>query len=110
MTVKIKVPVKDIEKIDIYSQVEEALKRDRDHAYTIGGLMIDVFNVKKEDFENKPFSLWKGNSATLYSRITRCLKRLEKVGKIKSAKHGKAFVYWYIGEDNKYNIRLKEKE
>ena len=58
--------------------------------------MVDVFNVKKEDIDNKSFSSWKKGLPTLYSRIGNCLRKLEKIGKIKSRKHGKAFVYWYI--------------
>ena len=96
MGVKIKVPVKNVEKEDICSTVEETLKKDSKNAYTIAGLMIDVFNVKKEDIENKSFSSWKKGLPTMYSRIGNCLRKLEKVGKVKSRKHGKAFVYWYV--------------
>lgn len=96
MSVKIKIPVESVEKEDVCTKVEEALKKDKENAYTISGLMIEVFRVKKDDIENKPFSAWKKGLPTLYSRIGNCLRKLEKTGKVKSRKHEKAFVYWYI--------------
>ena len=96
MAVKIKIPVKTLEKEDICAKIENVLQKDKDNAYTISGLMIEVFKIRKEDIENKPFSAWRNGLPTLYSRISRCLRRLEKLGKIKSTKHEKAFVYWYI--------------
>ena len=93
---KIKIPVQEVEKEDTCSKVEQRLQGDKGNAYTIGGLMVEVFKVKKEDFENKPFKDWKKGLSGLYSKISNCLRKLEKVGKVKSKKHGKAFVYWYI--------------
>ncbi|MEK6833120.1 MAG: hypothetical protein AABY32_03660 [Nanoarchaeota archaeon] len=93
---KIKIPVQEIQKEDICSKVENKLKSDKGNAYTISGLMIELFKVKKEDINNKPFSNWKKGLPTMYSRISRCLRRLEGLGKINSRKHEKAFVYWWV--------------
>jgi hypothetical protein len=65
--------------------------------------MVEVFKVEPKDIENKPFASWKKGLPTLYSRIGRCLRRLEELGKIKSKKHEKAWVYWWI--EPKVSIR-----
>jgi len=95
--IKIKVPVKDLEKEDVCSKVEGILKKDQENAYTVGGLMVEAFGVKKEEIKSKAFGSWKKGLPTLYSRITRCLKKLESTGKVKFRKHGRAWVYWYVG-------------
>ena len=93
---KIKIPIKDLEKDDIYSKVEETLKNDYENAYTISGIMVQSFGVKQSDIENKPFSSWKKGQPTLYGRVDRTLRRLVKEGKAKCRKHEKAMVYWWI--------------
>lgn len=105
---KIKIPIKNLEKEDVMSKVEEFLSRDRENAYTIGGIMVEAFKVKQEDIENKSFSSWKKGLPTVYSRIGRCLKRLEERGKVKSKKHERAWVYWYIADHPKRTIRPRD--
>ena len=94
---KIKVPVKDIEKEDILDKVKNALEHDSENAYTVSGLMVEVFGVKQKDIHNKPFSAWKKGLPALYGRIDRCLRKLNERGIIERRKHGKAWVYWYVG-------------
>ena len=104
---KIKIPIREVQEEDFCSKVEKALGEDKENAYTVNGLMIEIFKVKKEDIENKAFKDIKKELVALYSKITRCLRRLESLGKVKSKKHGKAFVYWYIGEYNRFRIKVK---
>lgn len=92
---KIKIPIKDLQKEDTCSKVEETLIEDMENAYTVAGIMVEKFGVKREDINNKPFSAWKKDLPALYGRIDRCLKRLAKQGKANMRKHGKAWVYWY---------------
>ncbi len=93
---KIKIPIKELEKDDVFTKVEETLKNDPKNAYTIIGIMIETFKVKPEDVENKSFSSWRKGLPTMYSRIGRSLKKLEMLGKIKSKKHERAWVYWWV--------------
>ena len=95
MTIKIKVPVKDIEKGDIENKILDKLKNNPTDAYTISGLMIEIFNVKEQDISNKPFSNWKKGQPTLYTKIRLTLEKMLKKEIIKKAKHEKAYVYWW---------------
>ena len=97
--IKIKVPVKDIEKDDICSKIEERLKQDKENAYTIAGLMIEVLKIKPADIENKPFKDWKKGLPSKYTSIRLCLQRLKKEEKVNVKKHGKAWIYWWSKED-----------
>ena len=104
---KIKVPIKTLEKDDIYSKVKETLQEDPENAYTIGGMMVQSFGVKQSDIENKPFSAWKKGQPTLYGRVDRILRRLVKEGKANNRKHERAMVYWYKKPEHKF-FELKE--
>ena len=102
---KIKILVKDLEKDDILSKVGEQLRKDKENAYTVQGLMVRAFGVKEEEIQNKPFAAWKKGLPTLYSRIGRSLKRLQQGGNVKSKKHERAWVYWWVDLPN---IRVRE--
>lgn len=92
---KIKVPIKDLDKEDVCLKVEDFLKEDRKNAYTVSGIMVEKFGVKSEDIDNKSFSRWKNNLPALYGKIYRCLQRLVKEGKVNLRKHERAWVFWY---------------
>ncbi len=101
---KIKIPIKELEREDVYDKVEEALMKDPENAYTTMGIMVEVFGVKPQEVKNKPFSDWKKGLPTMYGRIDRCLKKLKKEGKVNQKKHGKAWVYWYRKPE--YKVRV----
>lgn len=91
-----KVPVEEVEKKqDVTSTVIEVLRNDPKNAYTIGGIMVEGFEVKEKDIENKSFSEWKKGQPTLYSAIRRTVDKLTEQGKLKQKKHGRATVYWW---------------
>lgn len=97
MTIKIKVPVKKVEKSpDVKKVIEDTLKFDPEFAYTISGLMVEKFGFQKTDIDNKPFSRWPKGAPTMYSKIRNTLEKLKEEGKVKSAKDEKAMVYWWI--------------
>lgn len=96
MPLKIKVPVSEIQKSDVRNKIEQILQEDSENAYTIMGLMVKGFNVKEQDVLNKPFSQWKKGLPTLYTRVRTTLEKLIREGKVKKAKHEKAFVYWWV--------------
>ena len=95
MSMTIKIPVNKIKKDDELKLIEEKLRKDPANAYTIQGIMVEVFGVKESEIHGKSFSDWKKGLPTLYSKVRRALERLEKDKKVKSAKHGKARVYWW---------------
>ena len=103
MALKIKVPVKELEKRNTCDIVEETLKGDPKNAYTVSGIMVAAFGVKEKDIANKAFRDWPKGLPTLYSRVTKCLNTMKKDLMVKSAKHGKAWVYWWISEDERSN-------
>lgn len=97
--VKRKVPVKNLDKENVYVKVEETLRNDPENAYTTSGIMLESFEVKEEDIHNKSFKDWKKGLPTLYGRIDRVLKRMVKEEKAKVTKDGKAWVYWWNSEN-----------
>lgn len=96
-----KISVKELRTKDTYSRVLEQLKSDPENAYTISGLMIDVFGIKEKDINNKSFSNWPKGVPSLYTRIRICLEKLQKNGYVKSVKHSRAWVYYWIRRDEK---------
>jgi len=93
----IKTPIQKIEANNVDEKIENALKKatNEGNAYTILGLMIDIFGVKEKDIHNKSFSDWPGDLPTLYSRINRKLNKLNKEKKVEKQKYGKAYHYWW---------------
>jgi len=90
----VKIPINKIDENNVDSTVEKTLKAHKEHAYTRMGLMIEKFGVKEIEI-NKPFSQWKKDHLKLYSKVKHSLEKLKAAGKLKSAKHGRAFVYWW---------------
>lgn len=100
MALTIKVPVSEITGVDFCEKIEDKLFSDKKNAYTVCGIMVDVFGVKPELFENKPFKEWKedpkyGKTTTMYSKIRNCLTRSVKKGVILTKRQGKKDLYWW---------------
>lgn len=95
--VKIKVPVRELVKENMYDKIVKTLKDDPENAYTTSGIMIESFGVKEDEIYGKAFKDWKKGLPTMYGRIDRNLRQLVKEGKAKVAKNGKAWVYWWVG-------------
>jgi hypothetical protein len=91
-----KVPVRSLEKTSVKDKVENILSADKKNAYTVQGIMVEHFGVKKDEICNKPFSVWKKGYPTLYSRIRSSLIKLRTERKVGSGKHGKADVFYWI--------------
>src|SRR2546422_9449102 len=73
-------------------KIEEFLRKDPDNAYTINGILVEVFGVDPKNLRG-PWSNWPGNLPTLYGRVRRVLDRLHLAGKVTKGKQGKA-VFW----------------
>ncbi len=104
MGMTIKIPVKELKEMDACGKVTQKLKENRDNAYTISGLMVEVFGVKEKDIHNKPFGAWAKGLPSLYTRIRICLEKLQKQGLVKSVKYGKAMMYYWNWIDEKPTI------
>lgn len=99
MVIKVKVQVKEVEGSEnVCQKVLNTLESDSANAYTVGGLMIEKFGVKEKDIDGLSFKDWKPGHPTLYSRIKKCLERSVVAGRVKKAKHGRAYVYWWAGK------------
>lgn len=95
MGMKIKVPVRDLQKEDACGKVRSYLANDPDNAYTVSGLLVKIFGVEEEDILSKPFRDWPKGVPSLYTRIRICLNKLIKDGEVKVEKHGRAWVYYW---------------
>src|SRR3989344_2751083 len=93
MGLTIKLPIKKLEGRSVCEQVEELLRTDKENAYTVGGIMMDVFGVKEKEI-NRPFKDWESGRTTLYSRIRSCLEKMVKEEKANKKSEGRADYYW----------------
>jgi len=89
----IKVPLSQIE-TDVKDKVLNYLAENPDYAFTIAGLMVEMFGYKAEDL-NASFKDWPKGAPTLYTRIRLALKELKEKGAVDSKKEGKKFLYWF---------------
>ena len=104
MSIKIKVPIKELEEMDVYGKVQSTLRDDPNNAYTVSGIMIQSFGVKPKQIENKPFRDWDKGLPSLYTKIRICLDKMKKYGLVNVKKHGKAWVYWWIEQSGSKGI------
>ena len=74
------------------TKLEDYLKEHSDDAYTVQGLMIELYGVPPEDIKGS-WKVWPRGLPALYGRIRRALDRLQEAGKITCTKHSKAF-FW----------------
>jgi hypothetical protein len=96
--ITIKIPRSELENGDVVDKIGEQLRRNSKDAYTIMGLMVEVFGIDKERL-NGPFSNWPNGAPSLYTRIRLALEKLKKESVINSRKQGKAvFYYWETKE------------
>ncbi len=99
MTITIKIPKKEVESsTDVSEVIKATLEKDKDSAYTVMGLMVSKFGVKESEIDGKPFYKWKKGLPALYTKIRVSLENLKKEEKVKSKKHGRAVVYWWVGD------------
>jgi len=90
--VAVKMRKSDIGANGVVEKVAVFLQEHDDDAYTVGGLMIEGYNVDPQDIKGS-WSLWEKAHSTLYGRITRALEQLEQEGKVVRFKKGNAH-FW----------------
>jgi len=101
MAITLKIPISKVNKKNptrVYEIVKETLREDSKNAYTVMGIMVEKFGVKKSDLEGKSWRQWPKKPFShvyLYQKIRKSLRRLEKEGRIETAKEGMSFVYWW---------------
>lgn len=94
--ITIKIPRSQLESNNVIDKIKKHLQANPKEAYTIMGLMVEIYGIDKEKL-NGPFSTWPEGAPSLYTRIRLALEKLKAEGLIDSKKHGKAqFYFWKI--------------
>jgi len=96
--ITIKIPRSKLENGDVYEKVTEHLRKNPKDAYTIGGLIVELFGANPKDL-NAPFKDWPKGMPSLYTRIRLALERLKTEKLVDSKKHGRAFFYFWHESD-----------
>jgi hypothetical protein len=91
--ITIKIRRSQLESDSVGDKVKEHLKKNKDDAYTIMGLMIEIFGIDREKL-NGPFTTWPNGAPSLYTRIRHVLEKLKEEGVVDSKKQGKAVFYF----------------
>jgi|WetSurMetagenome_2_1015567.scaffolds.fasta_scaffold298683_1 hypothetical protein len=95
--ITIKVPVDEVEE-SIDERITGHLKSNQKFAYTISGLMVELFGYKPEDLDAS-FKDWSKGAPSQYTRIRIALERLKKERKIEAKKQGRRVLYWWKKEN-----------
>jgi hypothetical protein len=92
--ITIKIPRSQLESNDVDEKIKGHLRNNPENAYTIGGLMVEVFGANAEDL-NAPFKDWPKGMPSLYTKIRHVLEKLKADGTIDSKKRGKGYFYFW---------------
>ena len=92
--ITIKIPVNEVEKDSVYDRVVTHLKSNQKFAYTISGLIVELYGYKAENL-NAPFKDWPKGAPSQYTRVRIVLEKLKKEGAIEAKKQGRGVVYWW---------------
>ncbi|MHA1578347.1 MAG: hypothetical protein ACTSUQ_01805 [Candidatus Freyarchaeota archaeon] len=94
--ITIKIPRSQLEQDSVIDKVKDHLEKNPEDAYTIMGLMVEVFNYNPDDL-NGPFMTWPKDAPSLYTKIRLALEKLKKDKLVDSKKRGRAnFYYWKL--------------
>ena len=86
-----KVAKRDL-RMGVDDKIERFLREHSDDAYTINGLLVEVYGVEAKDLRG-PWAAWPGKLPTLYGRVRRVLDKLYVTGKLTKGREGKA-TFW----------------
>ena len=86
-----KVAKKDL-RMNVDDKIARFLMEHSEDAYTINGLLVEVYGVEAKDLRG-PWSSWPGKLPTLYGRVRRVLDKLYLTGKLTKGREGKA-TFW----------------
>ncbi len=95
--ITIKVPLSQIEKTTVYERVKKHLEENADHAYTISGLLVEVYDYKPEEL-NASFRDWPKGAPSQYTRVRLALEKLVKEEQVNKKKQGRMYLYWWSGD------------
>src|SRR5437879_5308358 len=87
--VSIKMKKSDLGKVGVDDEIANFLRKHESDAYTIRGIMYELYNVPTDDMQGS-WSAWPKSLPTLYGRINRGLERLRKAEKISKTRKGPA--------------------
>jgi len=90
----IKVLLNQLEKQSVSDKIKGHLQENSGYAYTIAGLMVEMYGFKGEEL-NASFKDWPKGAPSLYTRIRLALKKMKEEGLVDSKKQGKKYLYWW---------------
>ncbi len=93
--ITIKIPRSQLESNDVHEKVKQHLRKNPEDAYTISGLMVEIFGANAKDL-NAPFKYWPKGMPSLYTRIRLVLEKLKAERIIDSKKRGKGYFYFWL--------------
>jgi len=92
--ITIRVPLDEVQEDSVYDKVVTHLKSNPKFAYTIGGLIVELYGYKAEDL-NAPFKDWPKGAPSQYTRVRLSLEKLKKEGLVEAKKQGRKVLYWW---------------
>jgi hypothetical protein len=98
--ITLRVPLDEVQEDSTFDKVINLLKSNPKYAYTIIGLVVELYKYDPEDL-NASFKDWPKGAPSQYTRVRLALEKLKKEGKIEAKKQGKKGLYWWKSSDNK---------
>jgi hypothetical protein len=92
--ITVKVPLCDIQEESVYNKVVAHLRSNPKFAFTISGLLVEIYKYRAEDL-NAPFKDWPKGAPTQYTRVRVALEKLKQEGFVEGKKQGKKVLYWF---------------
>jgi hypothetical protein len=89
--IHIKIP-RDALTESVADQVKDFLKKNQTEAYTVMGMMVELFGARPKDM-NGAWATWPKGLSNTYNKVRRSLDQLIKTGLVDKKKKGKAFYY-----------------
>lgn len=94
-----KISIAELQKETVGEKVEIFLKNSEYNAYSVPGIMIELFNINESDIKGVSFKDMKEGLSTLYSKIRRKLDSLVKQNKAVKKKYSRAYFYYWKKDD-----------
>lgn len=93
MVITMKMPVSEVVKNNVMTKIETFMYQHKDSAYTMYGIMSEVYGINKSELA-KTYHVWGKENRNLYQNISHTLKKLVKEQKLKTKKVGRSYFFW----------------
>lgn len=84
---------------NVPKEVRNFLQKNKENAYTIQGILINLYGIKEKDVRGVSFKNMKKGLPTLYTKVRRTLEKLVEEGKANKKQRGHAIYYYLIKEE-----------